>query len=163
MRGSIPSSLSKSLSRDNKSFTLFQGLNFIADLKLSSAPNNLKSIFKGLNISSNFTLPLRGKLPNNFFKNIFPLKKPTSHNDNLLKNAKLENIYKQLNRKFSRNFIQDININATLPKSINFQGLSINDASFLIKGTQDNQLSFGINASKVDVHNLTLENILSIL
>ena len=38
--------------------------------------------------------------------------------------------------------------------------MSINDASFLIKGTQDNQISFGINASKVDVHNLTLENIL---
>ena len=62
--------------------------------------------------------------------------------------------------KIFRNFIQDININATLPKSINFQGLSINDSSFLIKGTQDNQLSFGINASKVDVHDLTLENIL---
>ena len=47
-----------------------------------------------------------------------------------------------------------------MPKSINFQGLSINDSSFLIKGTQENQISFGINASKVDVHDLTLENIL---
>ena len=41
--------------------------------------------------------------------------------------------------------------------------MSINDASFLIKGTQDNQLSFGINASKVDVHDLTLENILVLM
>ena len=47
-----------------------------------------------------------------------------------------------------------------MPKTINFQGLSINDTSFLIKGTQENQISFGINASKVDLQNLTLENIL---
>lgn len=135
------------------------GMNFAATLPLISAPQEIKSLMQAVGIATTTKLPLRGGISPAIFKEAFSMV-PGSQIRGLQPPAQMKTAFENLARTYGKDFLQNINLSASIPRTNKIGPFEVTGEAFTLKGDGDGGLDFGLSAEKLSAFDVDITSAL---
>ncbi len=127
---------------------LKSGMNVAATLPLQGMPQEISGMLRAVGINPSAKLPLRGGISPAIFREAFSTA-PSLPSRGLQPSAQQKTAFANLLRTYGQDFLNNLDLSATVPSTTTIGPFSVTGESFTLKGDGQGGMSFGFAAQEL--------------